>query len=142
MYRGRRPVRSLTFLQQVGALTPMEWPGAGRWRDGVGRSTIREAMRSLAGQDLVTTTRGVAGGASSPRRASGLELITAPVFRVLSSRFGRDLTPEGFWECVDSDHRAILDAVTSGDSMAAMDLMRRHLDHLQDSYRQMDRLRS
>lgn len=194
---------------------------------GVGRSTIREAMRSLASQNLVTTTRGVTGGSfvSAPsighisahletgvalmaaaetvsvdqlmevrnlmevpaagiaahRRTADhlaelqaamfepdgtqgpetyaknqefhlvllqaarnplLELITAPVFRVLSARFGRDFTPEGFWECVDGDHRAILEAVTSGDSMAAMDLMRRHLDHLRDSYRQMDRLRS
>ncbi|MFD7012597.1 FadR/GntR family transcriptional regulator [Rhodococcus jostii] len=35
---------------------------------GVGRSTIREAMRSLASQNLITTTRGVTGGSfvSSP----------------------------------------------------------------------------
>ena len=71
-----------------------------------------------------------------------LELITAPVFRVLSSRFGRDHAPEGFWQCVDHDHRAILDVVAAGDSMASMDLMRRHLDNLGDSYRQMDRRRS
>lgn len=69
-----------------------------------------------------------------------LELITAPVFRVLSSRFGREhAPPEGFWQCVDHDHRAILDVVAAGDSMAAMDLMRRHLDNLGDSYRRMDR---
>ncbi len=29
---------------------------------GVGRSTIREALRSLASQNLITTTRGVTGG--------------------------------------------------------------------------------
>ena len=39
------------------------------------------------------------------------------------------------------DHRAILSVVRDGDSVAAMNLMRRHLDHLRDSYRQMDRLR-
>lgn len=194
---------------------------------GVGRSTIREALRSLATQNLIHTTRGVTGGSfvTAPsighisahletgvalmaaaqtvsvdqlmevrnlmevpaagmaafrrtpdqleqleavmfepdgtqgpdtyaanqefhlillRAASNplLELITAPVFRVLSGRFGRDHTPDGFWECVDHDHRAILSVVRDGDSMAAMDLMRRHLDHLRDSYRQMDRLRS
>ncbi|MEV0111445.1 FadR/GntR family transcriptional regulator [Nocardia sp. NPDC050799] len=194
---------------------------------GVGRSTIREALRSLATQNLIHTTRGVTGGSfvTAPsighisahletgvalmaaaetvsvdqlmevrnlmevpaagmaafrrtpdqleqleavmfepdgtqgpetyaanqefhlillRAASNplLELITAPVFRVLSGRFGRDNTPHGFWECVDDDHRAILSVVRDGDSMAAMDLMRRHLDNLRESYRQMDRLRS
>ncbi|MBF6352313.1 FadR family transcriptional regulator [Nocardia flavorosea] len=194
---------------------------------GVGRSTIREALRSLASQNLITTTRGVTGGSfvatpsvghisasletgvalmaaaeavtvdqlmevrnlmevpaagiaafrrteehlaelraaifdpdgvQGPQtfaknqqfhlvllRATGnplLELITAPVFRVLSTRFGRDAAPGGFWQCVDHDHRAILEVVTAGDSMAAIDLMRRHLDHLGDSYRRMDRLRT
>ncbi|GAA5065527.1 FadR/GntR family transcriptional regulator [Nocardia callitridis] len=194
---------------------------------GVGRSTIREALRSLASQNLIHTTRGVTGGSfvATPsvghisehletgvalmaaaeavtvdqlmevrnlmevpaagiaafRRTSEhleqlresifvpdgmqgpdtyrknqefhlvllraahnpmLELITAPVFRVLSGRFGRDNAPEGFWHCVDDDHRGLLDVVESGDSMAAMNLMRKHLDHLADAYRQMDRLRS
>ncbi|WP_040800796.1 FadR/GntR family transcriptional regulator [Nocardia higoensis] len=194
---------------------------------GVGRSTIREALRSLASQNLITTTRGVTGGSfvSTPSighisasletgvalmaaaeavtvdqlmevrnlmevpaagiaafrrteehlsqlraamfdpeglqgpqtfaknqefhlvllRATGnplLELITAPVFRVLSTRFGRDDAPGDFWQCVDHDHRAILEVVTAGDSMAAIDHMRRHLDHLGDSYRRMDRLRT
>ncbi|KQU28774.1 FadR/GntR family transcriptional regulator [Rhodococcus sp. Leaf233] len=194
---------------------------------GVGRSTIREALRSLASQNLIETTRGVTGGSFvavpsvghisehletgvalmaaaetvtvdqlmevrnlmevpaagiaafrrtdehleqlnatifDPNEVQGpetfaknqefhlvllraahnplLELITAPVFRVLSGRFGRDHAPEGFWQCVDSDHRGLLDVVEAGDSMAAMDLMRKHLDHLGDSYRQMDRLRN
>lgn len=194
---------------------------------GVGRSTIREALRSLASQNLINTTRGVTGGSFVATPSVGhisahletgvalmaaaetvtvdqlmevrnlmevpaagiaafrrtevhleqlhasifvpdgtqgpdtykknqefhlvllraaqnplLELITAPVFRVLSSRFGRDHAPDGFWQCVDHDHRAILDVVEAGDSMAAMDLMRKHLDHLGDSYRQMDRLRT
>ncbi|OZD10992.1 MULTISPECIES: FadR/GntR family transcriptional regulator [Nocardiaceae] len=193
---------------------------------GVGRSTIREALRSLASQNLIQTTRGVTGGSFvsaptvghisahletgvalmaaaetvtvdqlmevrnlmevpaagiaafrrtdehiaqlrqtifDPTDAQGpetftknqefhlvllraaqnplLELITAPVFRVLSGRFGRDHAPDGFWTCVDHDHRAILDVVADGDSMGAMDLMRKHLDHLGDSYRQMDTLR-
>ncbi|KIQ20071.1 MULTISPECIES: FadR/GntR family transcriptional regulator [Nocardiaceae] len=194
---------------------------------GVGRSTIREALRSLASQNLILTTRGVTGGSFvavpsvghisehletgvalmttadavtvdqlmevrnlmevpaagmaafrrtedhldqlrasifDPTDAQGpetfvknqefhlvllraaqnplLELITAPVFRVLSKRFGRDHAPEGFWQCVDHDHRAILDVVAAGDSMSAMDMMRRHLDHLGGSYRQMDKLRT
>jgi DNA-binding FadR family transcriptional regulator len=67
-------------------------------------------------------------------------VITAPVFRVLSSRFGRDRAPAGFWQCVDADHRAVLRVVEDGDSLAAMTAMRRHLDHLGDAYVQMDRL--
>ncbi|MFC7958822.1 FadR/GntR family transcriptional regulator [Rhodococcoides kroppenstedtii] len=194
---------------------------------GVGRSTIREALRSLASQNLIHTTRGVTGGSFvatpsvghisehletgvalmtaaetvtvdqlmevrnlmevpaaglaafrrteddlarlrdtifDPTETQGpdtfaknqefhlvllrasrnplLELITAPVFRVLSKRFGRDHAPEGFWECVDHDHRAILEVVEAGDSMTAMNEMRRHLDHLGGSYRQMDTLRT
>ena len=194
---------------------------------GIGRSTIREALRSLASQNLIHTTRGVTGGSFvatpsvghisehletgvalmtaaetvtvdqlmevrnlmevpaaglaafrrteedlaqlretifDPTETHGpdtfaknqefhlvllrasrnplLELITAPVFRVLSKRFGRDHAPEGFWECVDHDHRAILEVVEAGDSMTAMNEMRRHLDHLGGSYRQMDTLRT
>jgi GntR family transcriptional repressor for pyruvate dehydrogenase complex len=192
---------------------------------GVGRSTIREALKVLASQNLITTTRGVTGGSFvavptvsdisthletgvglmaavetvsvdqlmevrqvlevpaagiaahrrseaqldelrqaifDPGEAAGpetyaqnqefhlvllraaanplLEVITAPVFRVLSSRFGRDRAPAGFWQCVDADHRVLLRLVEEGDSMAAMAAMRRHLDHLDDAYMQMDRL--
>ncbi|MGY1683621.1 FadR/GntR family transcriptional regulator [Geodermatophilus sp. SYSU D01176] len=192
---------------------------------GVGRSTVREALKVLASQNLITTTRGVTGGSFiavptisdisahletgvglmaavetvsvdqlmevrqmlevpaagiaahrrsqahldglreaifDPSEAAGpetyarnqefhlvllraaanplLEVITAPVFRVLSSRFGRERAPSGFWQCVDTDHRALLRVVEEGDSMAAMAAMRRHLDHLGDAYVKMDRL--
>jgi DNA-binding FadR family transcriptional regulator len=192
---------------------------------GVGRSTVREALKVLASQNLITTTRGVTGGSFvavptvsdisahletgvglmaavetvtvdqlmevrqmlevpaagvaahrrtethldelreaifDPSEAVGpetfarnqefhlvllraadnplLEVITAPVFRVLSSRFGRERAPAGFWQCVDADHRAVLRVVEEGDSLAAMTAMRRHLDHLGDAYVQMDRL--
>ncbi|WP_308015110.1 FadR/GntR family transcriptional regulator [Nocardia coffeae] len=70
-----------------------------------------------------------------------LDLVTVPVFRVLGSRFSRDTAPEDFWTCVDDDHRAILAAVEQRDSMTAMTLMRRHLDHLGDVYKQMDLLK-
>lgn len=190
---------------------------------GYGRSTIREAIRSLSSENLVYTTRGVTGGTfiSTPSvgrisaqmetgvalmaaaetvsvdqlmdvrqltevPAAGkaayhrsaaqlaelkaaifdpsdaatyvrnqefhlvilqaadnplLELVTAPVFRVLSSRFARDKAPQDFWTCVDEDHRLILEAIEAQDSMAAMILMRRHLDHLGDAYMAMDLLR-
>jgi GntR family transcriptional repressor for pyruvate dehydrogenase complex len=192
---------------------------------GVGRSTIREALKVLASQNIISTTRGVTGGsfvavptvsdisahletgvglmtavetvsvdqlidvrqmlevpaagiaayrrtddhldalrrsifdpsgAQGPEtyahnqefhlvllRAAGnplLEVITIPIFRVLSSRFGRDRAPGGFWQCVDADHRALLARVEDGDSMGTMGAMRRHLDHLGDAYTRMDRL--
>ncbi len=189
---------------------------------GHSRSTIREAIRSLASANLVHTTRGVTGGtfvsapdvghisahvetgvalltaaqsvsvdqlmdvrqltevpaagraafSRSPQQLEQLreaifdpsdaetfeknqefhlvilraadnpllELVTAPVYRVLASRFGRDRAPAGFFECVDDDHRAILATIENGDSLAAMTAMRRHLDHLGDAYEAMDLL--
>ena len=189
---------------------------------GVGQSTVREAIRTLASENLVNTTRGVTGGTfvATPdigqlsanleagvtllaaaegvtvdqlmevrqltevpaagvaayrhsdahleelratifdlsegvgpevyannqefhrillRAADNplLDLITVPVFRVIGTRFSRDVAPEGFWRCVDEDHRAILEAVERRDSMTAMTLMRRHLDHLGDVYMQL-----
>lgn len=193
---------------------------------GVGQSTVREAIRSLASENLVQTTRGATGGtfvaipdigklsahleagvtllaaaegvtvdqlmevrqlievpaaaAAAFRRTEShleelratvyhpageigpevyannqefhrvllrgadnplLNLVTVPVFRVIGSRFSRDVAPEGFWRCVDDDHRAILDAVECRDSTTAMTLMRRHLDRLGDVYKQMDLLK-
>lgn len=192
---------------------------------GVGQSTVREAIRILASENLVHTTRGATGGtfvsapsihrisahletgvtllaaaeavsvdqlmevrhltevpaagAAAFRRSEGqleelraslfdaedveshtfaanqdfhqvllraadnplLVLVTGPVFRVLGSRFSRDSAPEGFWQCVDEDHRAIFDAVAAGDSITAMALMRRHLDHIGDTYKEMDLLK-
>ncbi len=192
---------------------------------GVGRSTIREALKVLASQNLITTTRGVTGGSfvavptvrdisahletgvglmtavdtvsvdqlmevrqmlevpaaglAAHRRSDEhvhalrqsvfdaqevvgpetytqnqefhlvllraadnplLEVITTPVFRVLSRRFGRERAPAGFWQHVEADHRALLTLVEQGDAVAAMTAMRRHLDHLGDGYMQMDRL--
>jgi DNA-binding FadR family transcriptional regulator len=68
-----------------------------------------------------------------------LEVITAPVFRVMASRFGRDRAPSDFWTRVDADHREILGIVETGDSLGAMAAMRRHLDHLGDVYTRIDR---
>jgi DNA-binding FadR family transcriptional regulator len=68
-----------------------------------------------------------------------LEVITAPVFRVMASRFGRDRAPSDFWKRVDADHREMLEIVEAGDTLAAMAAMRRHLDHLGHVYTQIDR---
>ncbi|GAA4642731.1 FCD domain-containing protein [Gordonia humi] len=70
-----------------------------------------------------------------------LDLVTVPVFKVLSSRFSRDMAPRGVWPGVDADHIGIYDAIAARDSITAMNLMRRHLDQLGDIYKQMDLLR-
>lgn len=48
---------------------------------GVGRSTIREALRSLASQNLIETTRGVTGGASVMNRFLRVGRIVCRVLR-------------------------------------------------------------
>lgn len=189
---------------------------------GFSRSTIREAIRSLASEDLVRTTRGVTGGTfvavpsvslisahvengvarmaaadavtvdqlmdvreitevpatgfaaylrsehqlSEMRRCVAgadrtvsfeahqefhlailraannplLELMTAPVFRVLGNRFARERAKGQFWESSEHDHEQILTAIEERDSIRAMALMRRHLDRLGDAYKAMDLL--
>lgn len=69
-----------------------------------------------------------------------LELVCAPVFRVLRDRFARARAPKDFWVTSQADHRRIMAAIERGDSMAAMGEMRRHLDLLSDAYKEMDLL--
>ena len=189
---------------------------------GNSRSTIREAMRTLASENLVYTTRGTTGGtfvaspdvatitsnlensvalmaaalsvtveqlmdvrqltevhaagraahrrseaqmsamrqsvdAAGPAsdyaghqdfhmqilQASGnpmLELVCAPVFRVLSRRFVAGRAASDFWETSQAEHRAIMAAIESQDSLAAMSRMQRHLHRLEDAYKEMELL--
>ncbi|HTW16766.1 MAG TPA: FCD domain-containing protein [Nocardioides sp.] len=69
-----------------------------------------------------------------------LELVCAPVFRVLRGRFAHGRAPEDFWTSSQVDHRRIMAAIEQGDSMTAMSEMRRHLDRLSDAYEEMDLL--
>lgn len=69
-----------------------------------------------------------------------LQLVCAPLFRVLRGRFARGRAPEDFWASSQEDHRRILAAIERKDSMAAMSQMRRHLDLLSDAYKEMDLL--
>jgi DNA-binding FadR family transcriptional regulator len=186
---------------------------------GVSRSTVREALRLLASQHLIVTTRGVAGGSFvahpsaqqlSDTLATGVRLMQAtaivdaghllevrhlleaatagyaaarhqpehldamreslfdpstdsvetmvsrhPVFhRALLAACGnpvmelisaplhaidniKDLVVglgQDFWERVDTDHRAILDAVTARDVPSAEAAAIRHLVHLRETF--------
>jgi GntR family transcriptional repressor for pyruvate dehydrogenase complex len=188
-------------------------------RSGVSRSTVREALRLLASQHLIVTTRGVTGGSyvaePSPTRlgdmlstglnmlmsagtvntaqwfevretvevpAAGLaarrrtdadlaalaetlfdpdatpvdvivgahlrfhirlaeatgnplyEMITRPLYSVANERTVGDRAPAGFWRRVDTEHRAILRAVTAGDAPAARGAARTHLEHVRGRY--------
>jgi DNA-binding FadR family transcriptional regulator len=60
--------------------------------------------------------------------------VSAPLHAVVNVRalvahLGRD-----FWIQVDSDHRAILDAIEARDPDAAGAAAARHLDHLQETF--------
>lgn len=69
-----------------------------------------------------------------------LELVTAPMFRVLQNRFDSSQVPPGYRDAVDAEHRRIYEAIAAGDSMTAMTEMRRHLDHFDDAFRSIDSL--
>ncbi|WP_406690106.1 FCD domain-containing protein [Saccharopolyspora sp. ID03-671] len=70
-----------------------------------------------------------------------LELACAPVFRVLHDRFSSEHASDDFWSASHADHERILAAIERGDSMTAMTEMRRHLDRLNDTYKEMGLLR-
>lgn len=184
-------------------------------RSGVGRSTVREAIRALESQHLVVTTRGVNGGTfvaepdplaaadslgtqldfltgshrltiddliearvaielpateSAARRAGAasehlfdvigarrdsyhlehnwrfhatvlrlggnplLELLAAPILRVLEERFDRSGLPEDRWEQIDGEHRRIAGYIQDGDEDAAREAMRDHLASVRLTY--------
>lgn len=191
---------------------------------GVSRSTVREALRSLAAHDLVYTRRGVNGGtfiadtspvllsssleaglhilsvnqaittvellearelfevpatrlAAKRRTPSQIadmraaieaenrdgdrsgtfnhntlfhaivlqaagnrlaELLIAPVYGVIRSRFLTDEADRRFWTQVDRDHLLILRDIEAGDEDAAAASMQAHLRRLNKAYRQRD----
>jgi GntR family transcriptional regulator, transcriptional repressor for pyruvate dehydrogenase complex len=188
-------------------------------RTGLSRSTVREALRLLASQNLIVTTRGVTGGSfvaqptpaqlgdllstgmrllmtsgtvsieqwlelrhtfevpaaglAAQRRADAdvtrlaetlldpdrtplsvivpahrtfhlvvaaatgnplYELITGPLYAPANELAVGDSAPAGFWQQVDTDHRAILQAISARDPAAAGAATRRHLTHMGCAY--------
>ena len=75
-------------------------------------------------------------------KASGnrlLEVIAAPVFSVLRTRFMRDRASGDFWKTVTSDHHDIYDAIAAQDPAAAAQRMHGHLERLRPMYERTDR---
>lgn len=193
-------------------------------RFGVSRSTVREALRELASQNLVETTRGATGGTFvvapstdmlaksltigiemlagsadlrveemlearemlevpaarlATTRGSGeqltsidtyvksrhpagiedrdlianwnfhtlvvraannplLELMAQPIFHVLQTRFAQIRASASFKQRVDEDHRAIADAILSGNAEKASAVMLDHLAYLRPFYQEFD----
>jgi GntR family transcriptional repressor for pyruvate dehydrogenase complex len=69
-----------------------------------------------------------------------LEVLAAPLFRVLTTRFIRDDAPAPFWDEVVSDHREILTALRARDGVRAAALTRAHLGRLRPTYEAIDRV--
>jgi GntR family transcriptional repressor for pyruvate dehydrogenase complex len=192
-------------------------------QSGVSRSTVREALRLLASQNLIVTTRGVTGGSfvvqpsaeqlgdmlstglrmlmdsgrvtgkqwfevretfevpaarlaalrrtdehiatlektlfdpdTSPpeviaaadlafhvrvAEATGnplYELIIQPLYAMANKRVVGEKAPDGFWQRVDAEHRALLRAIAAGDPEAAEAAARAHLRQVRDSYAEVE----
>ena len=61
-----------------------------------------------------------------------LSIMTPPIFHVLALKYFRE-DPPNFWKLISEQHEAIADAVENGDSRAAEDAMRHHLEFLGDA---------
>lgn len=68
-----------------------------------------------------------------------LQVIAAPLFSVLRTRFMRERASRDFWTSVVCDHRDIYDAIAAGDAEAASRLMHGHLERLRSMYERIDR---
>ncbi len=64
-------------------------------------------------------------------------IAAQPVFSVLQTRLRRERMPDSFARRLDDDHRAILEAIERGDSDAAGEEMRRHIEYLSRIYQDM-----
>ena len=104
--------------------------------------SLKATLASGAGVDLAHDFEGHKDFHVAVMKASGnrlLEVIAAPVFSVLRTRFMRDRASRDFWATVVSDHQDICDAIAAGDAEASARLMRGHLERLRSMYERIDR---
>ncbi len=64
-------------------------------------------------------------------------IAAQPVFSILQTRLRRERMPDSFARRLDDDHRAILQAIEDGDSHAAGEEMRKHIEFLSGVYQDM-----
>ena len=64
-------------------------------------------------------------------------IAAQPVFSVLQTRLRRERMTDDFARRLDEDHRAILAAIEAGDSDAAGEEMRKHIEYLSRFYKSM-----
>ncbi len=63
-----------------------------------------------------------------------LAMVTAPVYRVLQTKFLSPEVPQSFWSGVDHDHELILASIERGDAEGAARAMQEHLTGLRPAY--------
>lgn len=63
-----------------------------------------------------------------------LEVVMEPVFGVLQGRFTKPGLHSSVWHEIDADHRRIAGEIAIGDTKAAEDAMRGHLQRLREIY--------
>ena len=68
-----------------------------------------------------------------------VEVVCRPLFDVLRDRLRRDQASDEFWCAMDGDHRRLLELVEAGDADGVAEEMSRHLDHLAEGYRKIER---
>ena len=106
---------------------------------GVARSTVREAIKRLESQNILTVRHGagsfvtdqpgLADDPLAPIITASVEVFTEGTHRTLLQ------------ETLDT-HKAVLEAIKCGDSTWARDAMTLHLSYNRDLYRKMHRARS
>jgi len=71
-----------------------------------------------------------------------LSIAAQPIFSVLQTNLSRSTLGRRFHDQINADHRAIADAVASGDEERAAEEMRRHLEYLRPFYEKAWRRRN
>lgn len=103
-------------------------------------------MREAAAQDSGDTDRGATFEHNSRFHAIVLEtagnrlaeVMIAPIFGVIRSRFLANAASGDFWRQVDTDHLVILEHIEAGDGPPAASAMKEHLGRLSEAYQKQD----